>query len=154
MEENHQLEAEVSKTQLKKTAHELQELGEKLTKLKEHELALLPIDERLNDAIIEFQMRKYDKEELEKALVNLDKTPTNTLSSKESSNNFLNHLSELSQSILDSGDYEINKLVSDYPVLERQKLRQLYRDHKKAEAGTQAGIKQKIYNYLRQSITD
>jgi hypothetical protein len=50
---------------------------------------------------------------------------------------------------LSGEDAEINALLQARPELERQQLRQLQRDHRRADARKRASIEEKLEDYLR-----
>jgi ribosome-associated protein len=57
--------------------------------------------------------------------------------------------SEWCARILSGEDAEINALLQARPELERQQLRQLQRDHRRADARKRASIEEKLEDYLR-----
>ncbi|NKB34132.1 MAG: DUF615 domain-containing protein [Pseudomonadales bacterium] len=153
-----------SKSERKKVALELQDLGQHLTTFKVADLDLLPLPDQLRTAIAEFKrlpnaygarkrqlqfigklMRDCDKDEISQAISKLS-------SVTDSSNKIDFHL-QLSQSIFAEGDEAISRLVADHPSLNRQKLRQLNREFQKAENSNQEKIVKKIRDYLVANIS-
>lgn len=149
-----------SKSQRKRDAHKLQELGTRLTACSEVQLRKLQLPEKTIAAFLEFQrlpnshgarrrqlqfigklMRKFDYEQLNTALENLEKsTPPKPKPIPESKQWVVD--------ILENGDQHINALVEAFPQLERQKLRQYYRDYHAAEGESQARIRAKMQDYI------
>lgn len=161
----------VSKTHLKKVALELQELGEKLTTFKVEELNRLSLSEKLFDAIIEYKrlpnaygarkrqlqfigklMREYNKEDLEKSIANLSSTPSSASAQEQTQSKEL--ATTLTQLVVESGDEGINQIVSEHPLIERQYLRRLLRDYKKADVALESSFQEKIRHYIQQFLSE
>jgi ribosomal 50S subunit-associated protein YjgA (DUF615 family) len=53
---------------------------------------------------------------------------------------------------LESGDAEINVTLDQYPQLNRQTMRQLYREHNRCADTSRTKFKIKLQNYLQQKI--
>lgn len=150
-----------SKSQKKRDAHKLQALGSRLTGCSEAQLRKLHIPEKTIAAFMEFNrlpnshgarrrqiqfigklMRNFDFDELSTALDNLEKNETHKPKPAPASLQWV-------ADILQNGDQGINALVDNYPQLERQKLRQYYRDYHAAEGESQARVRAKMQDYLR-----
>jgi len=58
----------------------------------------------------------------------------------------------LCEAILKSGDTEINTALEQYPQLERQTMRQLYREYNRAAETSRDKFRLKLQNYLQQQI--
>lgn len=153
-----------SKTQLKQEASDLQQLGQKLTTYSSAILRKLSLSEALIAAIEEFNrlpnsfgarrrqlqfigklMRDLDYDAVSQAVDNLENS--NLRKKKKPS-----VIKLLCERILESGDAEINTAIKQYPQLERQTMRQLYREHNRAKEGSRAKFKIKLQNYLQQQI--
>lgn len=149
-----------SKSQRKRDAHKLQELGTRLTACSESQLRTLQLPEKTIAAFAEFNrlpnshgarrrqlqfigklMRKFDYEQLSAALENLEKSTSPKPKPIPESKQWV-------ADILQNGDQPINTLVDTCPQLERQKLRQYYRDYHAAEGESQARIRAKMQNYI------
>ena len=119
MQEDQFDETASSKTQLKKLATELQDLGEKLTTLKSADLDLLPLSNQLRSAVAEFKrlpnshgarrrqlqfigklMRESNKEKIENAIFQL-----NSSTNKKNQTDQL--ILELAEKIIAKGDTTI-----------------------------------------------
>jgi len=55
--------------------------------------------------------------------------------------------------ILESGDSEINALISTHPDMERQKLRQFYREYQSADDAAKLKLQKKLQRYLEPFLT-
>ena len=154
----------VSKTKRKQQALALQNLGEELTRFKPTRLQALP--PKLVTAITEFNrlpnshgarrrqlqfigklMRELDHDEIILAIARL-KTQ-GLADSRQQQQPTPSQGSEWCARILSGEDAEINALLQARPELERQQLRQLQRDHKRADARKRASIEEKLEDYLR-----
>lgn len=164
MDEFEAEEIEVSKSQRKREAHALQELGLKLTEFNTTQLQELPITEAVVTAVEEYRnlpnshgakkrqlqyigkvMRECDFEEVSSAIEaklapgakqKIKKEPTAT-------QRWMNKL-EL------EGDSAISELVSAQPEIERQQLRQLIRNLEKADGEKKTQQRSKLEKYLNQ----
>ena len=156
----------VSKTKRKQQALALQNLGEELTRFKPTRLQALPLSPKLVNAIAEFNrlpkshgarrrqlqfigklMRDCDFDEIISAIA---RQKTQGLSDwRQQQQPAQSGGSECCARILSGGDAEINALLQACPELERQKLRQFQRDHRRADANNRTGIEAKLVNYLR-----
>ncbi|MDA1371634.1 MAG: DUF615 domain-containing protein [Proteobacteria bacterium] len=153
-----------SKTQRKKDALALQELGQQLTRYSQSQLQELPLTERVVDAIEQFNrlpnsygarkrqlqyigrlMRDCDYEAISTALHQL-------LSGKQESNHEENTFPDLCERILQGGDEEINSIVGENNYLERQTLRTYFLEYSKGNAHQQQKIRQKLLRYLQSNI--
>tara|TARA_B110000444_G_scaffold215777_1_gene213829 strand:+ start:1921 stop:2424 length:504 start_codon:yes stop_codon:yes gene_type:complete len=153
-----------SKTQLKQEATDLQQLGQKLTTYSSAVLRKLSLNERLISAIEEFNrlpnsfgarrrqlqfigklMRDLDYDAIITAIDHLENS--HLRKKKQPSSTKL-----LCEAILESGDTEINAALKKYPQLERQTIRQLYREHNRATETSRGKYKTKLQNYLQQQI--
>ena len=164
MDEFEAEEIEVSKSQRKREAHALQELGLKLTAFNTTQLQELPITEAVVIAVEEYRnlpnshgakkrqlqyigkvMRECDFEEVSNAIEakltpgakhKIKKEPTAT-------QRWMNKL-EL------EGDSAISELVLAQPEIERQQLRQLIRNLEKAADEKKTQQRSKLEKYLNQ----
>ena len=156
----------VSKTKRKQQALALQNLGEELSRFKPTRLHALPLPPRLVTAIAEFNrlpnshgarrrqlqfigklMRELDFDEIVSAIARqkMQDLPGGRQQQPPAQSGG----SECCARILSGGDAEINALLQARPELERQKLRQFQRDHRRADARKRTGIEAKLENYLR-----
>ena len=156
-----------SKSQLKRDSDALQELGVELVNLKPTELAKVPLDEELADAIdlahrlrgkkeawrrnLQFigrLMRSRDIAEIEQAL--------DVIRSRHVAGNARMHKLELlREKLIEQGDDAINELLEKHHELDRQKLRQLVRQAKKErlENKPPAAFRELVH-YLRSELEE
>lgn len=156
-----------SKSQLKRESEALQALGEELVNLKPSELAKVPLDEELADAIdlahklqskreakrrhLQFigrLMRSRDITEIEQAL--------DVIRSRHAAGNARMHkLETLREKLIAGGDEAINALLAEHRDLDRQKLRQLVRQaNKEQETGRSPAAFRELFQYLRDALED
>ncbi|PCI75513.1 MAG: hypothetical protein COB20_12775 [SAR86 cluster bacterium] len=155
-----------SKTRLKQDATDLQQLGQKLTTYSSTVLRKLSLSEVLISAIEEFNrlpnsygarrrqlqfigklMRDLDYDAVIKAIDDLE---SGHLRKKKKPS----AATLLCEAILESGDAEINAALEQYPQLERQTMRQLYREHNRAAESGRSKFKIKLQNYLQRHINN
>ncbi|MEX0963585.1 MAG: ribosome biogenesis factor YjgA [Pseudohongiellaceae bacterium] len=153
-----------SKSHLKRQATELQDLGKRLTTYSTAKLRKLPVTETLIAAIEEFNrlpnshgaqrrqlqfigrlMRDIDYDAVVDAIEGLE-----TVHLKKQKKPSATKL--LGASILESGDSQINAALEQHPTLERQTLRQLYREYHRADEAGRDKYKIKLQNYLQKQI--
>lgn len=156
-----------SKSQMKRESEALQDLGEELVNLKPTELAKVPLDEELQDAIalahrlkgkreawrrhLQFigrLMRSRDIEQIEEAL-SIIKMRHSTVNAR------LHRLEQWRERLITEGDSALNELMSQFHELDRQKLRQLIRTaNKERELNKPPVAYREMYQYLRGEIED
>lgn len=153
-----------SKTRLKQDATDLQQLGQKLTTYSSAVLRELSLGDPLISAIEEYNrlpnshgarrrqlqfigklMRDLDYDAVTKAIDDLENS--HLRKKKKPSTAKL-----LCGAILESGDAEINAALEKYPQLERQTMRQLYREHNRAALTSREKFRIKLQNYLQRQI--
>ena len=154
-----------SKTQLKAAAERLKKIGLALVDLTKGEREKVPLDDELLSAIelctkinrkkdgfrrqlqlIGKKLRARDIEEIEHALERLK-------SSHSEANRHFHNLERIRDNILNNGSDAINDAVVEFPQLERQKLRQLYRTAQKQNAENKPPTAaREIFQYLRTEI--
>jgi ribosome-associated protein len=161
-----------SKSQLKEEATRLQKLGKKLTTYSSEFLDKLSLPDRLISSIEEFNrlpnshgarrrqlqfigklMRDLDYDQISTQIEKLenprltptaDQHPEPTTEKKE--------WEAWCDRILDLVDETINELVELNPEVERQFLRQIAREHKRADAKSKVRLRSKLSNYLQERI--
>ncbi len=156
----------LSKTQLKQEATDLQLLGQKLTSYDTNVLRKLPVTEMLISAIAEFnrlpnshRARRRQLQFIGKLMRDLDYTALSQAISDLGSGHLKKKgkasiVSTWCDRILQSGDSEINFILESHPQLERQILRQLYREYNLAKASSKNKFKIKLQHYLKEQLTD
>jgi len=155
-------EEEISKTQIKREADALKEIGRELVGLSKKQLVQIPGSELLFHAIT-VAHKISDKNEalrrqiqyIGKVLRNEDcdaiRTAIDKLNNKHQQ---LTHatlrLEALRDELIEQGDSKINELLEQFPALERQKLRQLVRQaNKEKKAEKPAKAAKDLFAYLK-----
>jgi ribosome-associated protein len=153
-----------SKTRLKQDATDLQQLGQKLTSYSSAVLRKLSLNGVVISALEEFNRlpnshgaRRRQLQFIGKLMRDLDYDAVmKSIDDLESG-----HLRKkkkpsaaklLCEAILESGDAEINVALEQYPQLNRQTIRQLYREHNRAAETSRDKFKTKLQNYLQKQI--
>ena len=158
-------EEQLSKTQIKAQMVAMQKLGESLVHLGQSSLAKVPMEEELLDAVMlarkilrkkegyrrQLQligkiMRNVDTQAIEQALNNIK-------SAHKKLNDAFHGIEILRDQILQEGDSKIEATIADYPLLDRQKLRQYVRQANKQQAENKpAKASRELFQYLKQVI--
>ncbi|WP_108649202.1 ribosome biogenesis factor YjgA [Dongshaea marina] len=155
----------VSKSQRKREMHALQELGEKLTKLNPQQLATVPLDEEVLDAI-ELAHKLANKREafrrhlqyLGKLMRSRDIEPIQqAIDAIEGQHNEsqgkLHKLEKMREDLISGGNDALNQLIGEYHHLDRQKLRQLIRQAQKERSNNTPPIAfRKLFQYLKSEL--
>ena len=155
-----------SKTQRKKEALELQNLGAKLTSLKANELDILNLDLKLRHAINEYQklpnahgarkrqiqfigkiMRDCDGDKIRK---NISLLKSNTRKKQE----YSSLVESLVEKIINGGDAAINEIIVLYRSLERKKLRRLKNKISEISPENQNNGRDKLKAYLSSALKE
>jgi ribosome-associated protein len=157
---------QLSKTQIKAQMVAMQKLGESLVHLGQSSLAKVPMEEVLLDAVMlarkilrkkegyrrQLQligkiMRNVDVAAIEQALNNIK-------SAHKKLNDAFHGIEILRDDILQQGDSKIESTIADYPLLDRQKLRQYVRQANKQQAENKpAKASRELFQYLKQVIS-
>ena len=134
-----------SKTQLKRESQAIRDLGKRLVALPAEQLARIPLDEQVLDAIALAQriqnkrsalkrhyqflgklLRARDTDLVFNALAEIDNTSQQSIQ--------LHHRAERWRDrVIDQGNDAIEALVAEITQADRQKLRQLWRNHQNAQ---------------------
>lgn len=156
-----------SKTQLKNEMRAIQKVGEQLVALGPAALDKMPLDAELAEAValarridkkkegyrrqlqlIGKMMRHRDTQPIEQALEQLQ------MSHRQATSQF-HHIEQARDRVLSQGDSAINALLTEYPQLDRQKLRQLYRQaQKQKEQNSPPKAARELFQYLKQQLQD
>ncbi|CCQ10394.1 FIG138315: Putative alpha helix protein [Pseudoalteromonas luteoviolacea B = ATCC 29581] len=156
----------VSKSELKRDAQELYELGVELTDLGKKQREKLPLSPILKEAMQLADKLKGKHEAYRRHLNYISKTLRETdnvpeiqamldvvLNKNNQADVILNKIEHLRTDLIEQGDDKANELLDKYPTLERQKLRQLIRQAKKeAEAQKPAKGHKELFQYLKDAI--
>lgn len=166
--ENHSDETEYkSKTQLKNESQELYKLGQTLVDLGPAALEKLPLTDELSEAIALAKRinRKKDgfRRQLQfigKVLRGIDTTDIENAmerlqASRQKSNDAFHHIEKMRDDIVKQGDDAINRVLADFPDLDRQKLRQLVRQaNKEQQQEKPPKAAREIFKYLKDHVED
>jgi ribosome-associated protein len=151
----------VSKTERKKACDVLQKLGEELITLKISELDSFDLSDTLYAAIKETHkitkhgalkrqkhfigklMRDADAESIEKQLIKVQhKDDVNTAR--------FQHIEQWRDRIIEEGDKALPELLSEFPQVDRQHIRQLFRNARKEQEKNKPPVAaRQIFKYLR-----
>jgi ribosome-associated protein len=156
---------QLSKTQIKAQMVAMQKLGESLVHLGQSSLAKIPMEEELLDAVMLARKILRKKEGYRRQLQLIGKIMRNTdiaaiehaLNNIKSAHKKLNdafHGTEmLRDDILLQGDSKIESTIVDYPLLDRQKLRQYVRQANKELADNKPPkASRELFKYLKEII--
>ena len=153
-----------SKSQLKRDATHLQELGQDLTTLNKKQLEKLPLPDTLIAAINEFNrlpnsngarrrqlqligkvMRESNHEEIQ---AQLDKMRTPDIAQVRRA-----QLIEVwGDRLLIGSEEDVNAFVSDFPLAERQAIRQIVRNYSKDDTEAARVHRRRLLNYIKEYI--
>lgn len=154
---------EISKSQIKREAEALKEVGRQLVALNNKQLAQIPGSEQLFEAIkvahkisgkheaLRRQLQYIGKvlrtEDMDQIQAKLDILTNN----KGKRTQAINGLELLCEQMIELGDSKINDVLSSYPTLERQKLRQYVRQaNKEKKQEKPAKAAKELLNYLKE----
>lgn len=156
----------ISKSQLKKEMLALQKLGETLTKLAASELAKIPLPPALEEAIhFSHTLKTHESKRrhlqyIGKMMREIDITPIE-IALKKLQTLHLNKTAEFHlveewrDRLIAQGDIALQELLSLYPDLERQKLRQLIRKAQgDLKAEKNSGATTELFRYLKSHLAD
>lgn len=154
----------VSKTQLKRDSKALQDLGKKLSQFNPEQLAKIPLNDELLDAIqlahkiankrgalkrhyqyIGKLLRNIDPEPIWQAVAALEQVDTHN-------RQLFKQLENWRDRILAEGDSAIQALCAEHGQMDRQKLRQLWRNHQSANEQQRTRIGRQLFRELRDQL--
>ena len=160
-------EGSKSKSQLKREAAAKQKLAERLVDISEANLAKMPLEHDLLEAVKTARKINRKKEGFRRQLQLLGKlmrevdtapieSALNLLGNQHlQANAHFHYLEHARDSIVTQGNEAIESLVAKYPALDRQKLRQLQRKAaKEAELNKPPIASRGLFKYLRESIQE
>lgn len=152
----------ISKSQLKREMHALQELGEKIVKLKQGQFLTIPLEGDLQEAILTARRIK-SREGLRRQMQYIGKLlrTTDISAIEEAFNEIENgrktaaarfhYLEALRDTILLEGINSINKIVDEFPATDRQHLRQLIlQANREKKNNKPPAAARKIFKYLKE----
>ena len=156
------MEESKSKTQIKREMKALQSLGEALVGLRNEQLATLPLDESLREAITLAQGirahggRKRQIKYIGKLLRESDSDAIlQALASKREQERRaaagFHRIERWRDRLLDEGDEALEKLLDEYPQADRQQIRLLVRNaRRESEAGKPPAAARALFRHLRE----
>ncbi len=151
---------EKSKSQLKREAHALQELGEQLIAMKPADLVDLPLPDNLAQAISDARgmqrgALKRQRQYIGKLMRDIDPEPIQTaldLRSQQAmeQNRQQHKFEEWRDRLIQEGDKALGEALETFPTADRQQLRQMIRQaRKEAEQNKPPRTSRNLFRYLR-----
>lgn len=155
----------VSKSEIKRDAEDLKQLGEKLVNLTKANLTKVPLDDSLKDAIelaqrLQKEARRRQLQYIGKLLRSIDAEPIREALEKiENKHNqqqaMLHKLEILRDELVAKGDVALTDLLNEHPSADRQQLRNLIRAaQKEKEQNKPSKAYREIYQILRTLILE
>ena len=155
----------VSKSQLKRESHALQDLGKRLTALPDEHLASIPLDDVLREAIVlarkiqnkrsalkrQYQfigklLRARDPKPIYNALQALDHQSRHSIQKHHRAEHWRDRIVEQGESVIEA-------LLEEIPEADRQKLRQLWRNHHNARSDSKKiQLSRLIYKEIKSTL--
>ncbi|MDP8034411.1 ribosome biogenesis factor YjgA [Pasteurella atlantica] len=150
----------VSKSEIKRDAEDLKKLGAELVELSIPKLDTVPLSEKLKEAItlaqrLKMEARRRQIQYIGKLLRQCDIEPIQDALDKLNNTHkqqqaILHKIEIIREQLIEQGDAAINHLMTDYPTLDRQKLRSLIRGVlKERENNKPPKNFREIYQYLK-----
>lgn len=152
----------ISKSQLKREMHALQDLGDKIVKLKQGDFITIPLEGDLQEAILTARRIK-SREGLRRQMQYIGKLlrTTDITAIEQAFNEIENgrkqaaarfhYLEKLRDTVLEEGLNSIEKIVAEFPTTDRQHLRQLILQANKEKSNNKPpAAARKIFKYLKE----
>ncbi|BCB67250.1 hypothetical protein CGSHi3655_06139 [Haemophilus influenzae 3655] len=150
----------VSKSEIKRDAEDLKQLGEKIVNLTKNNLAKIPLNESLLDAIelaqrLQKEARRRQLQYIGKLLRGIDVEPIREVLDKiENKHNqqqaMLHKIEKVRDELVEKGDVALTDLLNDYPDGDRQQLRNLIRSaQKERQQNKPSKAYREIYQMLK-----
>ncbi|MFZ7202301.1 ribosome biogenesis factor YjgA [Avibacterium avium] len=151
----------VSKSEIKRDAEALKQLGEKLVNLTKTNLEKIPLEENILDAIalaqrLQKEAKRRQLQYIGKLLRQIDAEPIQEALDKiENKHNhqqaLLHKLELLRDELILKGDEALSNVLNDYPDADRQHLRNLIRAAQKEKAQNKPPkAYREIFQYLKE----
>ena len=155
----------VSKSEIKRDAEDLKQLGEKLVNLTKANLTKVPLDDSLKDAIklaqrLQKEARRRQLQYIGKLLRSIDaELIREALEKIENKHNqqqaMLHKLEILRDELVAKGDVALTDLLNEHPSADRQQLRNLIRAaQKEKEQNKPSKAYREIYQILKTLILE
>ena len=154
-----------SKSQVKRELHALQDIGEQLTRLNNSQLARFDLPEAVLSAILDCQSissygaRKRQLKYIGKLLRDVDMDDAiqrlNLLTQHKAQDaQALHKLENWRERLINEGDAALSELLTEYPEIDRQHLRQLLRSiDKETKQNQPPKSYRKLFQYLKEQLT-
>ena len=156
-----------SKSEVKREMHQLQDFAQSLVEMSKHQRSRLPLTEELKDAMILADKIHNKHEALKrhirfvgKVLLETDLEPIKqaiaVMANKhqQETAKFV-RLETMRDELLIQGNEAIETLISQYPSIERQKIRQLVRHSNKEKQAEKIGKYHKeLFTYLKENCAE
>lgn len=153
-----------SKSQIKREAEALKDMGRQLVSLRKDQLADFPLDDTLRDAVAEWHriksreakrrqiqrlgklLRETDVEPIQAALDRLDQS--STLATAE-----LHTAERWRERMMNESDQAVAAFLAEHPAVDAQKLRQLIRNaRRELEKGKPPRSHRELFRMIREQI--
>ena len=158
----------VSKSEIKRDAEDLKQLGEKLVNLTKANLTKVPLDDSLKDAIelaqrLQKEARRRQLQYIGKLLRSIDAEPIrealekieNKHNQQQAMLHMLHKLEILRDELIAKGDAALTDLLNEHPSADRQHLRNLIRAaQKEKEQNKPSKAYREIYQILKTLILE
>ena len=150
----------VSKSEIKRDAEDLKQLGEKLVNLTKANLTKVPLDDSLKDAIelaqrLQKEARRRQLQYIGKLLRSIDAEPIREALEKIENKHMLHKLEILRDELVAKGDAALTDLLNEHPSADRQQLRNLIRAaQKEKEQNKPSKAYREIYQILKTLILE
>lgn len=151
-----------SKSQIKREMHALQQLGERIVKLPAGQLAQIPLEGKLEEAITTARriksheglrrqmqyigklLREIDTDAIEQAFIEIE-------SGRQADNRRFHEMEQWRDQLINEGPKSIEAVVNKYPSADRQHLRQLVMQaNKEKKQNKPPASSRKLFRYLRE----
>ncbi|CAM4434933.1 MULTISPECIES: ribosome biogenesis factor YjgA [Pseudoalteromonas] len=156
----------VSKSELKREALELHELGCEIAGLAKKQREKLPLTDELKEAMTVADRIRAKTDAYRRHMNYIAKTLRSTpnvediqaamdlmLNKNNKADVLLNKIELIRDEVIAKGDSKINELLDKYPELERQKMRQMARQASKEVKAEKPGKAYKeLFQYLKEAI--
>jgi len=153
-----------SKTEIKREMHQLQDFAQSLVEMSKHQRSLLPLSDDLKDAMVVADKIRNKHEALRrhirhiaKILLETDLNPIHqaidVMANKhqQATAKFV-RLETLRDELIEGGNEAVESLLTEFPLMERQKLKQLVRHATKEKKSEKLGKHYKnLFDYLKES---
>jgi ribosome-associated protein len=155
----------LSKSEIKREMHRLQDFGQMLVKMSKHQRSRLPLTEELKQAMVladkivnKHEALRRHIRHIAKILAETDLEPIkqamDVMANKHQQESAkFDKLEQIRDNLIDEGGTAIEALIAEYSSFERQKLRQLVRHAGKEKKAEKPGkYYRDLFAYLKENI--